>query len=243
MFRYNEYVTWEKLISIIKEKTFINYQPVYYHALHKGLSVDGKLPYSVTEAEFNFLKDFIIKNNLKYGFELATGICISTIALSIAFKHNNGLLVSLDSYFEENTQIIPGNIQQSVFNESKGFKNNNLILDSLELTSNTKLYLGVSPTDSIKIIENNFGTNTLDFVFLDCPKTSEDFERDLIYIKKYINKEKYAIFVHDTHCYPESFLFLTRKYFDVEPKLITNFEFENRKIEQYLPFALITNIL
>ena len=46
-------------------------------------------PLSVRYDEFEFLKNVILKYNLKSGFELATAFGVSTVALGVAFKQNS----------------------------------------------------------------------------------------------------------------------------------------------------------
>jgi len=75
---------------------------------HVGIKlVDKELPISINEAEYNFMQESIERNNLQFGFELSTGIGISTLALAKGFKRTKGQLISLDSYYEElNSSII-----------------------------------------------------------------------------------------------------------------------------------------
>ena len=64
------------------------------------------LPFSINNFEFNFMRDVIIKNNLKNGYELATGLGISTLALSLGLKETDGHLISCDSYQEVNENVV-----------------------------------------------------------------------------------------------------------------------------------------
>ena len=53
-------------------------------------------PLSIRYDEFEFLKNLIIKYNLKSGFELATAFGVSTVALGIGFIKTGGKLVTMD---------------------------------------------------------------------------------------------------------------------------------------------------
>ena len=73
---------------------------------HVGIKfVDKPVPISINESEYNFMYQTIVNNNLKVGYELSTGVGISTIAISQAFKFTGGHLISLDSYYEEITHV------------------------------------------------------------------------------------------------------------------------------------------
>ena len=99
---------------------------------------------------------------------------------------------------------------------------------------------GWSPIDSETYIREN--GELLDFVFLDCPKSTEDFIRDIKYLVNYINKSKFAIFVHDTHCFMEDFNRLGLEYFGIQPKQLHTFNLNNTTYTQTFPLSVITNI-
>lgn len=232
----NTYVTWDELTKYIFDNTGLVYNNINVHSEHKGLSVDGKLPYSISEYEFNFIKDFIIAHNFKKGFELATGACLSTIAIGHALKQNGGFLLSVDSYEEYDKQYIPTGTGH-VASNSTLFSSNNKLIDLFSLY-NVILKIGTSPNDTDKYIQQYFNKN-IDFVFLDCPKTVEDFIRDIIPIQSQLN-DKFAIFVHDTFAYPiDRFNDVVYDIFKIRPVQITNYY---SKYTSRFPLSLITNI-
>ena len=234
----NNYTSWKDLIDTIYCKTNIQYQ-VSSNPDHYGLSIDGKLPYSISEYEFNYIKDFIILNNLKNGYELATGIGISTIAIAQGLKVNNGKLITVDSYLEEKIQDQP--ISNINVGEDESLLRNIKMFKSLLLSDTVKAYKDFSPNCS-SILDKEFN-NDIDFVFFDCPKSADDFIRDATILKNKINKHKFAIFVHDTHCFPEDFLKLSNEIFGIEGKFITEFIDENNNsVIQKYPLAIISNI-
>jgi len=204
-----------------------------------------KLPFSISENEFNYMKDFILKCNLKNGFELATGGGISTISIGYALKENGGKLLSIDSYEEEIKQKQPTGNNQIEIENSVDFENNKKLMNLFNL-NNVILKKGWSPNNCIYNIEKYF--DKLDFIFLDCPKTDQDFIRDIKYLINYLD-EKYAIFVHDTHVMrppfnncKRNFEDIVNEYFNLIPIKIQDFEYGENNFHQNAPLALITNI-
>lgn len=232
------YTKWEDLISLIQETSEISgYQIGVTHNLHYGLALNNRLPYSISEYEFNFMKDVILKNNLKNGYELATGIGISSISIGYALDCNGGHLVTVDSYIEDLNQEVPiGDIKLNGSDDA--FLRNKKLFESLGLT-NIYPYKGFSP-DCCSLLDNHFN-NDIDFVFLDCPKDTNDFIRDITPIKARLSKE-YVIFVHDVHCFLEDFKTISKDLFGVEGSLIYEFKTPTETILQTFPIGLITNI-
>jgi len=238
-----KYTTWDELCEYIRTNLNINFSSKSVHPLHKGLGIDGNLPFSISEYEFNFIKDFIMKHNLKNGFELATGTGISTISIGWALKQNNGKLMSMDSYDEEDKQYVVVKPElRDVPNSDTPFKRNEELLKLFDLQNTVTLKKGWSPHDSENYIKQQ--SNKLDFVFLDCPKSTEDFIRDATYLTKYINTDKFAIFVHDTHCFMDDFNKLGEEMFGIKPIQKYNFNFPEKSLiaNQTFPLSVITNI-
>lgn len=238
------YTYWDKLLPLINNELNSNYTEVGCHPLHKGVTRGGALPHSISEHEFNYMKRFILKHELKCGFELATGIGISTLAIGYALNENSGKLISFDSYIEEQVQQVPISPTQRQIESPEGFVNNKKLISFFNL-NNVILEQGWSPDDCIQKITEVFSSKSelIDFVFLDCPKSNKDFDRDARYIQSFINKEKFSIFVHDTHSYdPVLFKEQALSYFGTVPKYITDFEFGDVTYHQNFPLCVITNI-
>jgi len=223
-------ISWESFIRYIRRNSNLYYSKANYNKGHKGLKRDDKLPYSISENEFNYFKSFIIKHNLKSGYELGTGNAIATVSIAYGLKCNGGYLVSVDNYSEYATQTMPMGSVRFKFSIS-AYEKNIRLLDLFKL-SNINLVVGNSPKDSKKILRKN-----LDFVFLDCPKNNEDYIRDVSFLPAYLS-DKFAIFVHDTHCFHDEFIESTKDIFNIDPVFI--YEFDNDT--QVFPLALITNI-
>ena len=237
---FDNYVDWETLVVDLKKKTGQSFFYGKCHPDHNGLTRGGKLPYSISECEFNFMKDFIIKNKLTRGFELATGTCISTLALGYGFSKTGGKLISLYSYEEVETQNEPINSTGKVY-KSLDYEMNSQLITSYNLEKFVDLIVGWSPKDSESKIDDIFDGN-IDFVFFDCPKSKDDFLRDASILVQRVNKEKFAIFVHDTHCFMDDFNQIGQKMFGVKPIQIVDFETPKGKIRQVFPLSVITNI-
>lgn len=190
----------------------------------------------------------IINNNLKVGYELSTGVGISTIAISEAFKHTNGHLISLDSYYEEITNIsndIPvGNYndtdKQRIAETSNSYKMLKQYFSNKNLSKFVDLEIGWSPTDSMKLLEKR--NMPLDFVFFDCPKSDKEFERDLNSILPFLGK-KYVIFIHDTHTFTKKSFELVEDVLNLKMEKIYNyFENTNHYSVRHFPLGIINNL-
>lgn len=239
------YVTFselvEKINSVSEHKVMIE-----HHAggQHIGIRHSARLfPISVNESEFNFMQDVIIGNNLKSGFELSTGTGISTIGIGRAFSKTGGQLISMDSYYEESTQLLAKvdhpsytlEEKEKIKKEAGGymFIKNMVELEKLPVD----LQVGWSPEDVITVLEGK----TLDFVFLDCPKSDPEFERDITTIKPFINKEKFYIFIHDSHTFTDKSFELVKSLFGLEMKRINDFHTGTPYARSWrFPLALIT---
>jgi len=246
-----KYTSFDSLCESLNEVLDQKIQKVYHAGGHHiGIQLTTRyFPISVNESEFNFMFNFIIEHGLKSGFELSTGTGISTIALGSALKETGGHLITLDSYYEELTGVssnIPvGNYTPEDVEKIKTTSNcyqfaTNAII-ALDLESTVQIEIGWSPSDSVALLQKR-GT-PLDVVFLDCPKDDDEFERDIRSLVPLMNKEKYVIFVHDTHSYTQRSFDLVKELFGVEMVQKREY-FENTGYysKQYFPIAVITNI-
>ena len=216
---------------------------------HVGINfVDKPVPISINESEYNFMHHTIVNNNLKVGYELSTGVGISTISISKAFKYTAGHLISLDSYYEEITHVsnnIPiGNYtykdKQKVAEISNSYNMLKQYFSNKNLSKFVDLEIGWSPTDSIKLLEKR--NMSLDFVFLDCPKSDEEFERDLNSIVPFLGK-KYVIFVHDTHTFTKKSFEMVEDVLKLKMEKIYNyFENTDHSSVRHFPLGIINNL-
>lgn len=246
-----KYTSFDALCESLNEVLDQKIQKVYHAGGHHiGIHlVSSYFPISVNESEFNFMFNFIIEHNLKSGFELSTGTGISTLALGSALKETGGHLITLDSYYEELTGVssnipvgayTPEDVEK-IKETSKCYKFVTEAVAALDLNPQVQVEIGWSPTDSVALIQKR-GT-PLDVVFLDCPKDDDEFERDIRSLQPLMNKDKYVIFVHDTHSYNQRSFDLVKELFGVEMiQKREYFEGTGYYSKQYFPLAVITNI-
>lgn len=239
----DKYTTFKDLVVYVNSFSDIKID-IGGHNLHKGIKLANKsLPISINEHEFNFIHDFILKHDLKMGYELATGIGISTLSAGIAFKKNNGKLISMDNYIEEKIQEQQiSNVSNYIFEDSISYVFVKNVLEHFDLMGHVELRIGISPIDSINIFKKL--DKKIDYVLIDCPKNDSDFERDFMSLIEYINNEKFVIFVHDTHTFTKKSFDLVNSCLGIEMKLIYDY-YENTKYSshRYFPLGIITNIL
>jgi hypothetical protein len=236
----DKYTTFHELISEINSFSDIK---ICFGGVkeHNGITFVGKgLPISINEHEFNYMHDFIIKHKLVCGYELATGTGISALSSAIALKKNNGILLTMDNYIEDKIQEQQINLNNDdILTNSDSYNFVKQILKFYSL-DNVELVVGNSPKDSVKIFDEN--NHKFDYIFLDCPKCDNDFERDILSIKNNL-KDKFAIFVHDTHTFTEISFKLIENIFGVNIILIDEY-YENTEFhsKRKYPLGLITNI-
>jgi hypothetical protein len=242
----SEYITFDSIINNNNNNNVIkigkvqpnhNCQFMLGHVKNNVIN----LPFSINNFEFNFMRDIIIKNNLKNGYELATGLGISTLALSLGLKETDGHLISCDSYQEviENVVTLNGD---KCFNmeDTDTFKVCCHLLKYYDTEKHVTLFNALSPHQTSDILINN--GKKLDIVFLDCPKNDDDFERDIKSICNLINLEKFIIFIHDSHCFTKRSNNLCKSIFNIELKYFHRY-YENtiHAGYSYYPLAYISN--
>lgn len=245
------YTTFSELCESLNEATDLKVMIVHHAGGHHvGIRLtQHHFPISINEAEFNFIFNFIVDHKLTSGFELSTGTGISAIAIGSALKENSGHLITMDSYYEDLTGI-SSNIPVSTYSpediaevkaKSDCYKFASQTISYLELEATVQIEVGWSPTDSVKFIEKR-GT-PLDVVFLDCPKDDSEFERDLRSLIPHLNKEKFVIFVHDTHSYTQKSFDLVKELLGIEMvQIYEYFKDTQYYSKRYFPLAVITNI-
>jgi hypothetical protein len=161
-----------------------------------GLGIrDFHNPVSITQGEFDYITQFIQSNDLKSGFECATAFGVSACAAGLGFQKTGGHLITMDCYIEEITKNCAAyNIDtaRSTSNtDPVGLRICKQLLAGLNLNCVTPL-IGVSPDD--------IPVGQYDYVFIDAEHTDVAVRRDLLGIKPFL-AEKFAVFVHDWHCF------------------------------------------
>ena len=184
-------------------------------------SMEGHtFPLSVRYDEFEFLKNLIVKYNLKSGFELATAFGVSTTALGLGFKQTGGKLVTMDAYVEERDANYEQTYKDTSVNyNSDGFKSVNYLIEHFRLKEVVNPQIGWSPVDVKKVIENH-SKKTFDFLFLDGGHSPEQIIQDLYAIRPFIEKE-YVIVFHDyfENVFTDEVKDIVEQFFGIEPKI------------------------
>lgn len=232
----SKYITYENLLATIKERSGIGYGCEYP-------SREG-FPYGINEYEFNVMLNTIAKHNLVSGYEFATGVGISTLAIGMGFKATGGMLHSIDSYVEASTQRGVAEFKHQPYTPRcyDELNLNQKLMDTFGIHRNVTLHMGWSPQDAIPIVDS---MPPIDFVFLDGPKTKKDYLETLRYLKPRL-AEKYFIFVHDTHIHNDgfykSFIIDTPKILRINPLRISKYDFGSVGGTKQYPLGVITNI-
>jgi hypothetical protein len=165
------------------------------HIKMKGHSV----PYSIMQAEWDFLHNIVVENNLQRGFELATAFGISGSAIGTAFKKTGGKFVTMDAYVEEkyNNAGKYEHFEKEVYDKSDGYKSVKYLVEKFGLQDTMFPEIGWSPDDVGDIIGRHF-TEKLDFVFLDAGHFEGQMIKDIDAIKPHL-AEKFVFVFHDIY--------------------------------------------
>lgn len=189
---------WDKI-------TFLKDGPVQYEMTNTNniKMVQHPYPFSIKEAEFNFLTDLITKHNLKRGYECATAFGISSLALGLGFKNTGGKCVTMDAYIEEKCKD-PGAYEtfaREVYEQADGFKSVKYLIEQFGLQENLFPEIGWSPDDTESAVRKHI-TEPLDFVFIDAGHFPEQMIKDIDAFLPLLG-EKYVLAFHDV--YPWSY--------------------------------------
>lgn len=192
----------DKILEII-EKTKNN--PMRLERAGKSLRMHNhRNPCCIADIEFDFLYSFVKKHQLKNGYEVATAFGVSMLAPALAMKEYGGRLVTMDAYIEEqhnNCMAYRG--ASKAFQNADGFKSAKRLINMYGLQDVVSLYVGFSP-DNVEIaLKTRFNLNSdkLDYVFIDGLHTNDAVIKDLRAVLPYLNRERYVVFFHDTHCF------------------------------------------
>lgn len=163
-------------------------------------------PFSMNQREAKCVYDYIIENNLKYGFEVATAFGVSASVIGQALKTTGGKLVSMDSYVEEHfgNSAEYDSTDRPILKpeESDCYKMATKLIEGLGLTDYVKLEIGWSPEDNLSVIKKHFDQK-LDFCFIDGGHTEEQIDKDVKSLMKHMT-EKCVLFFHDYQCMGEN---------------------------------------
>jgi hypothetical protein len=155
-------------------------------------------PWSLMGHEANIVYNTIIKNNLRFGYEIATAFGISSAVIGQALKQTNGKLVTLDAYVEEIFNHCEGyDINTKKINpDADGRRMANKLYEFLDIQNNVISEVGWSPDDVSAIIEKHFYDTKLDFAFIDGGHTQPQIDADVKSIIPYLKHDAIMMF-HD----------------------------------------------
>jgi len=174
-------------------------------------------PWSITVNEFDYLRRFIIKHDLRTGYECATAFGVSGLAIALGMKATGGELVTMDAYIEEHCDFDLGyRNKQSVYSESDGYRSAAYLMKKFGVDEHVHLTVGWSPTNVKENLEKHFDlTNRkLDFVFIDAGHWDSAAIADATAVCEHL-ADKFAVFFHDTQCFSKKFFEFVKNTFGV----------------------------
>jgi hypothetical protein len=168
-----------------------------------------KLPWSIREHEAYVIRELIIKNRLRRGFELCTGVGISSLIAADAMRITGGDLVTVDAYIEERVNSCSDyGVETRLTKDPRdadGYRLNVFVAKELCL-DNIVHEIGWSPDDVDKIYERNFAMQEkLDYAFIDGGHSHEQIMADIRAVIPHMGMNALLLF-HDWHCSNENHL-------------------------------------
>jgi len=179
--------------------------PVNNTDVSDSLRMSHKMyPWSLRYPEAEIVYNLLVSNNLKNGYEIATGFGISALVIAQALRITNGKIASMDAYVEESLGYCNYNHTTEIVNTNSpdGFNLANKMLIALNLSEYAELHIGWSPKDTNSILQKTHGDNKLDFAFIDGGHTPEQVILDLHEIMDRFNNNALILF-HDYGCVGE----------------------------------------
>lgn len=193
---------------IYQELVNLKDNPVKYEYNSEGSLKMSKFkePWSIKKDEFDYMHDYIVKNNLKRGYEIATAFGISALSLGLAFKKTGGKIVTMDAYIEEhhNSCSAYKNKYNEKYFDSDGYKSVKFLTQKYGLQDTLFAEVGWSPDDTQPNLKKHYNLETekLDFVFIDGGHWDEAGIRDIKSVLPFIGN-KCTFFFHDSNWFGE----------------------------------------
>lgn len=193
----NNIVSYSELIEISKK---FNLGFHLEQAVEDSLKLSNHYhPWSLREPEANIVYDLVYKNNVKYGFEIATAFGISSCVIGQALSKTGGKLVTMDAYVEEQFNNSLGydiNTKLVSNTNADGYQMAKCLIEELKLSEHVQLEIGWSPDDTPSIIKKAFGESKLDFAFIDGGHSAIQIDNDVKAIFPYLDYHCVLLF-HD----------------------------------------------
>jgi hypothetical protein len=194
---------FDDLIETSQERNWdIKYEYVPKEEGYSLKMIDQWHPFSVKIAEWEYINQFVHIHGLKNGYEIATGFGISALAAARAMPEFGGKLVTMDAYVEElygDCGKYNDGVKRVGDTTRKGYRSIKQLIQHFGLETTLFPYIGWSPDDTTQAISSVFGPGEkLEYVFVDGLHTVDAVIKDLTSVLPYLNREKYAIFLHDS---------------------------------------------
>lgn len=166
---------------------------------------DHANPVSITEREFQFIREYIARRKLLRGYEIATGFGVSAIAAGLGMREHGGRLVTMDSYQEERVNAWNGYdiYRREAYGDAEGLWSVQYLVEALGLQDTVFARVGWSPVDTGVALDDVFGDEKLDYVFIDGAHRENAFLRDLDSVRGRLGRGA-ALFFHDWHTFEKS---------------------------------------
>lgn len=160
-------------------------------------------PWSIRETEAEILYNLIVQNNLQRGFEICTGVGISSLITGHAFSKTGGKLITIDAYVEEAFNLSTSyDINTKIVKKpdaADGYLMTNYLISKLEIQNNVVLDIGWSPDDVPSIYKKHYSDHKIDYAFIDGGHSVKQIDEDVRVLLPYLSDNSVIVF-HDFLC-------------------------------------------
>lgn len=171
---------------------------------HGSMQIVGRHhPWSITETEFNYIARDVARRGCKRGFEIGTGLGISSLAAAFGMRETGGKIVTMDCFIESQHQDCFAYKNAShTYPETLERQTIQKLVEHFGLQEHLIAAVGISPRDVPTTVRRHFGTHRCDYGFLDGEHRDQALVRDLTAIKPQLAR-RHALFLHDADAYSE----------------------------------------
>lgn len=201
-------ISWSNIIKASDEQDWeikYDFVRVWSETESPGLKMRHlEYPVGMKENEVNFIYKTIVENNLKSGFEIATGFGASAYGAGLGFKETGGTLITMDAYIEEAVQNPKGYHNEKEYKAENpvGYQSVLQLIEFGGLVDYVVPEIGFSPQDVSTVLKKH-NVDQLDYLLIDGGHWDEAVIRDIEATKGYLADGAW-IFLHDVHCLSKS---------------------------------------
>lgn len=196
-------------------------------------------PVSIKQCEARYIYEFIKRHDLIAGYEVATAFGVSGLYAALAFKETGGYMITVDCFVEEHFNEATAYTRHNLGDYSPsadGKKSAEFLFNHFDVPISLKV--GYSP-DNVDEILSNYPIldYSLDYVLVDAMHNDDAVIADIDVIVPHLNRDKFALFLHDVHCFSDRVQKHVRSILGIDFKIC-----EGCQLPRGFNLAVVTNL-